>query len=123
MAVLVSAFGLLMVGIGVLGVVRPRTVIGGVMGWSPQTRMAVAIGVRLVMGVVFLLAAASCRHPTVVTVLGWIALFAAVALPFLGQERLDRLIRWWFGHPPLLMRTWFCFAVAFGGFIVYTGLP
>lgn len=120
---LVAAFGVLVFAIGVYGVVEPEGVVRTVRAWGPARRLRVAIGVRLVMGVVFLLAAEACRHPTVITVFGALALLAALLLPLFGSERLDRMIDWWFDRPVGFLRLWFGVGLLFAGFLVWTGLP
>ena len=51
--------------------------------------------------------------------LGLIAIVAAVALPFVGNERLGRLIAWWCDQSPTLIRVQGALAFAFGAYMVY----
>ena len=120
---LVSAFGVLILAIGLLGLVDPQRVVGRIRALEPRAQLGLAVGVRAVMGVILILAAPECRHPTAVMVLGAIALVAAVALPFLGAERLRALVVWWSERPPSLQRVSFSLTGIFGVFLVVTGLP
>ena len=122
MAFLVALLGLLIAGLGVVGSLRPHVITGAVLGWQPRTRSHVAIGLRVVFGVVLLLGAADSRFPIVLYVLGGIAIAVAVVLALLGATRTDGLVQWWFDQPSGLIRTWLLGAVLFGGFLVYAGL-
>ena len=96
---------------------RLRKLVGGVMerDWG----MYFAVGVRLVLGLALILAASQSRFPLTFTVLGAITLVAAVALPFVGRERIVRLLAWFGRLPPAAIRVWLLFGIAFGGFLVY----
>ena len=116
MAVIVSVLGVLVVGIGVTGVVIPRTVIALVPG-----RFWFAVGIRLALGVVFLIVAPDCRAPMVVRAVGGVAIAAALGILALGRARLDRFIEWWLGRPLTHVRLWATGAIAFGTLLVYSG--
>jgi hypothetical protein len=75
--------------ISVLGVTAPEQLVAVVASWPPDTRVAVAVGTRLVLGVVFLLAASTCRFPAVIYGIGILALAAALLLMLLGEPRVD----------------------------------
>jgi len=78
-----------------------------------------AVIVRLALGLALIVAAPGSRFPAVFEVLGWVALAAAVALVFLGRERLRSLVGWVDRLPRSLVRSWLVFGAAFGGFLVY----
>jgi hypothetical protein len=123
MNLLVSAFGLLLFGLGIYGLVSPQGVIGPLQSLASSQRMGIAVGVRAVMGLIFLLAADTCRHPTVITVIGAIALIAAALLPLFGAKRLDAMLDWLLSRPPALLRSWFVAALAIGAYLAWVGLP
>ncbi len=123
MATLVAVFGGLMTLVGATGVVSPAMLMRGVTSlWQTGRGMHVAVGIRLVMGVVLIAAAPSCRFPEAVRILGIIALVAAVLIPFIGSKRLGALIDWWASSPPGLVRVSGVVATAFGVFLIYAGL-
>ena len=121
MAVMVSILGVVMVAIGVLGVVQPQRLVDFVTYFRRPTRFRIAILVRLVLGIVLLIAAPSCRWPVVVQVVGVIAIVAAVVILACGQKRLDTFIAWWVTRPPAVMRVSALFALAFGALLFYAG--
>ena len=121
MAVMVSILGVVMVAIGVLGVVQPRRLVDFVTYFRRPTRFRIAILVRLVLGIVLLIAAHSCRWPVVVQVVGVISILAALVILACGQKRLDTFIAWWVTRPPAVMRVSALFALAFGALLFYAG--
>ncbi len=78
-----------------------------------------AVIVRLLLGLALVIAAPYSRFPLVFQALGWIAIVAAVALAFMGRERLRRLVAWFERFSPAIIRLWLLFGVAFGGFLIY----
>ncbi len=121
MALLVSGLGAFIAAVGLFGVADPGRLLKLVERFRGATGVWVAAGVRLVLGVVFLLAAADCRLPTFVMTVGIIALLAAVGLPIMGQRRFDAMVAWLVRRPQVVIRLWAVAAVAFGGLLVYAG--
>jgi hypothetical protein len=78
-----------------------------------------AVVVRLLLGAALIIAAPDSRFPQVFEVLGWIAVIAAVAIVFMGRERLRRFVALFQRFSPAIIRTWLIFGVAFGAFLVY----
>ena len=94
MTILVLLIGVLIAAIGLYGLARPVGMIDGIQKfWETGAGMITAVLVRLAMGVLLLLTASEALHPHVFHVLGLIAIAAAVAIPFIGNERLGRLER------------------------------
>ncbi len=121
MAVLVSIVGALAAVVGLMGLANPKVIVNLVKYCEGPMRFRLAVGVRLVMGVVFLIAAPACRLPVVVQVLGVIAIVAAFVLLIVGQKRLDTFITWWLSRPPAVVRVAALFALAFGALLIYAG--
>ena len=71
------------------------------------------------LGAVLLTAAQVAKFPMTFTVIGWIAIFAAIGLLIMGQGRMrkfvDSVARW----PEAMVRVWLAFGLAFGAFLVY----
>ncbi len=123
MATLVAIFGGLMTLLGAMGVVKPATLMHGVTSlWRSGRGIHVAVGVRLIMGVVLIAAAPSCRFPEAVRILGIIALVAAVLIPIFGSKRLGAIIDWWASSPPGWVRVSGLAAAAFGAFLIYAAV-
>jgi hypothetical protein len=123
MRYLVALIAVLLMGISALGVVAPERLVAGVVGWPPESRLYVAVGTRLVLGVVFLTGASKCRLPAVIYGVGILSLAAALLLVLLGEPRLDALIRWWSEQPALAIRAWCVVGALVGALLVYAALP
>jgi len=63
MRYVVAAVASLLIVISALGVVVPEHLVAIVSSWPPDTRLYVAAGTRLVLGVIFLLGAARSASP------------------------------------------------------------
>ena len=120
---LVAAVAVMVLAISVLGVTAPEQLVAVVAGWPPDTRLTVAVGTRLVLGVVFLLGASTCRFPAVIYGIGILALAAALLLALLGEPRIDALVTWWSQLPTLAIRAWCALGVLVGALILYSTLP
>jgi hypothetical protein len=102
------------------GIVSPSDLIGWVRKvFDNSWGLPVAIGVRLFLGVVFILVAPATTFPGFFEVVGVIAIVAAAALPFVGKERLRKLMAWVEGWPVLGVRLWLLLGAAFGAFVIY----
>ena len=120
MAVLVIAFGVLILMIGLLGAVQPQAFIRLIGRLQAQRRLVpIAVVMRLIMGVALLLAASDSRFPRTLWVLGVIALVAAVTILVLGEDRMWRMVKWFTEAPPNLARFGLLCAAAFGAFLIW----
>ncbi|MGB6044646.1 MAG: hypothetical protein WBF93_15915 [Pirellulales bacterium] len=121
MPLIVSMIGGLTAAIGLAGVIQPQLLIHLIQRWGGSSRFWAAVVMRLVIGGFMLVAASSCRHPSVVYTIGAIAVAAAVIILGFGERRLDAFIGWWLAKPPSLMRVSALFAMAFGGLMIFAG--
>ena len=117
---LLGVFTLLM---GVWGVLVPARLADFVTRFSSKGGLWFAAGIRLVFGLALWFAAPASRAPLLLQVLGFVALVAAVILPFVGVDRFKRLIDWWTALSPNAMRFNSLFAVAVGAVILWALLP
>jgi hypothetical protein len=121
MALIVSLLGALLTLLGVFGFFSPQGFMLYVSSWQSERRLHLAIAIRLVFGVVLIMAAPSCRFSEAVRILGIIAVVAAVVGVFMGTDRLRALIEWWSRKSPAFIRVWMLAVIAFGAFLVYAG--
>jgi hypothetical protein len=125
MVVIGSQIVVLVLGIAVCvlsawGAYAPEKLVRLVTGVMDQEwGIYLAVIVRLLLGLALIIAAPYSRFPLVFQALGWIAIVAAVALAFMGRERLRRLVAWFERFSPAIIRLWLLFGVAFGGFLIY----
>ena len=121
MAIIVSAVGVVIAVIGAIGVASPHKLITLLDHVQSPTRFWLAVFMRVVLGVVFLVVAPDCRLPLVVQIVGVVSLVAAFGILALGRKRLDAFIGWWLRRSPALFRLWASAAIAFGTLLVYAG--
>ena len=60
---------------------------------APRMRL-VAVSVRLVLGIVLILAAGQSKYPLLLEILGWLSLAGALVLAALPWNSFIRLINW-----------------------------
>jgi uncharacterized membrane protein len=119
----VALFGIVIISLGVLGLVRPGNLIRLVLdAWQSRKGFYFSIGIRAVFGIVLLLVASQSRFPEVFRVLGIISLVAAIAAPFFGFDRLQRFVQKWSKRSPGRIRGWSVMVFALGVFLLYGSL-
>ncbi len=119
----VILFGVAITSLGVLGSVHPMKLIGLVSGpWQSRAGIYLAVGLRLVFGLVLIGASSESRFPAAFQILGAVSLAAAAAIPVLGRRRLPRFVDWWTARPMGFIRAWGLGAAGFGAFLIYGAL-
>jgi hypothetical protein len=92
-----------------------------VVGWSPDLRLYITVGSRIVIGLLLFSAARSCRLPRFTRIIGIITLFAGIVYIFIGASRLGSIVEWISGKPSQLIQLLSLLAIILGGFLVYSG--
>jgi hypothetical protein len=123
MTLLALGFSLLIVGLGVMGLASPARTVGLARNFASPPRLYFATAVRVLMGVALFLAAPSSRTPEPLRTIGIVVVAASVTIPFLGLERILRLVDWWSAKGPALVRAQAAFALVLGLLLAYTLLP
>jgi len=120
MTFLVALFGVLVAGVGVFGVVRPVALVRFLESiWESSWVFYFAIGIRIALGAVLIIAAPECRFPQTIRILGMISLIGAASIAAMGLARLRAFVAWWLGRPAGFIRGWSGLAFAFGAFLIY----
>jgi len=119
---LVALGGLLMMASSVMAGLAPRKFVAAFTKLPPNLRFSLAFGIRLLLGVIFLLGAAQTALPTFVTIMGILALLAAVVVLLMGRARIDAMIQWWLRQSPAFMGAWALIGLILGALVLYAGL-
>lgn len=119
MLTIIAIFGVLIILMSAYGSADPSGLLRLVERFSNRSGLIFAIAIRLVLGVISILAAPESRSPEFLTVIGVIALVAAVVLPIMGLTRYQRLIAWVSGFNAAMLRTWLLFGLLFGVALVW----
>ena len=101
-AIVVGALALLL---GLAGFLTPTRLMG-IAGRASSKRALFYAGTvaRGAAGVVLILAAPTSRYPIGLIALGGLFVLAALAMPFVGLRRVQRLVDWWTERPSILTR-------------------
>lgn len=115
-------FGFLLMGLAFAGLVRPNAVQRWVAAMNPMGRYAVAVGVRVGVGLFLLAVAPEARWPVPTRVFGFVALAAALGVLVMGPTKLGHLVRWWAEKPAATVRFACSVALAVGLLLVIDAL-
>ncbi len=116
----VLVFGCLIVALCAWGVAKPDKLMNLVTSaLDRRWGMIFGVGVRLLLGAALIIAAPTSIFPVAFTVLGWVAIIAAIALLIMGTETVRKLIDWFGELQIAVLRGWLVFGMAFGGFLIY----
>ena len=118
--IVVQVFGALILLGSLFGMVAPKSLMAVVRRVAANSAgLAFAVGIRIVLGAALLTVARVSSFPTTFTVLGWIAILAAIGVLIMGQGRMSRLVdrvaRW----PPSAIRIALAAGALFGAFLIY----
>lgn len=116
---LVVLIGLLIIAIGVIVLAVPDALVQVGRQIVTPTGLNVAAVVRVVIGLVLILAASSSRMPTTLRIVGAVIFIAGIATPFFGVDRARVIFDWGSAQSPSLIRLVGVLAVAAGSFLVY----
>lgn len=124
---LINSLQAAVIGIGAIisvvcltGVMLPAQLLHAVRAaWQYRAALFVAVMVRFLVGIVLVMAAPHSRFPLPFEILGWLAIVAALLIPFVGRQRIERLLDWWSRRSRPAIRLWSLAGLAFGCILVY----
>ena len=120
MTLVVALLGGAITLLGLVGIVRPSSLIRFVQTvWQSPRGLHLAIGLRVVFGLILLAAASESRFPATFRILGIISLVAAAVSLALGFARLRKFVGWWVDRSPGFTRGWSIVSAGFGSFLIY----
>ena len=108
---------------GLVGIARPSSLTRLVQAfWQVPNVLYLAIGLRVIFGLILLAAASESRFPATFQIIGIISLVAAALSLALGLARLQRFVDWFLDRSPGVIRGWSIVSAGFGGFLIYGAL-
>ena len=116
----IQIIGLLIVLEGILFLLKPVFLKKIAEFFIKGKRVYIAAGIRIVLGIVFLLAASHCRIFWVIMVLGLLLVFGGIAMLTIKLEKLKAIINWWQQKPENFLRIVSLAVVALGIVILYS---
>lgn len=105
---------------GILLLIKPDIIIGWIENKMENISLYIfAIVVRLVFGILFIMAAKESRYPGVLKFIGYLFVLAAIILIVIGQENFQHFIYSLIPDVEPFAPFIGLLAMAFGGFLIY----
>jgi len=120
MPVLVKLIGLIIVVMGAVILLNPVAMRWLIDFWKEGKRIYLVGLLRLLIGIILLLAASQCKLPGVVTTLGILILLGGLLIFLLGLEKVRSMLDWWSKKPPAALRLMGSIALAIGLLLFYS---
>jgi uncharacterized protein YjeT (DUF2065 family) len=115
----VKIIGILIVALAIVLLVKPAVTKSLIGFFSKGKRLYLAGLARLVLGVIFLLAARECDITWLIAAFGVLFLIAGLLIFTLGPEKLRGILTWSQKQSSLLLRAFAVIALAIGAVIIY----
>lgn len=113
-------FGGLIVLVGLAIAVSPQSSVSLLDRYKQHAATYVlAVGVRLLLGVVLIAYAPQSAFPLVLQIIGVVSIAAAIGILLIGPGRLQRLIDWLIARAGRFARSAGIITVLFGAFLIY----
>lgn len=122
MSAVVVIFGLFILGMGAAVLLSPERLKKLLRVVLHKQAFRRAAGIRIIVGILFLLAASGTRAPSFITAMGILFLLAGIAIRFTGSARIERMANWWMERPDWVLRVWAVTAGTLGGVLLWCGL-
>ena len=95
MSHIILVFGILILIVGAIILVKPDTIFGLLRRHAESIGIHVlAVVVRLILGVALVTYAAESNYPIALKIIGWLSLTAALILGVIGRSRFKSLMNW-----------------------------
>jgi len=118
MVFLAKIIGMLMVGMGILIMAKPVTVKKLLEFWKEGNRLYGMAAIRIVIGVIILLAARESTIPWIVVVIGTLPIIGGIIIPIMGLEKNKKIMEIWQGKPNKMYRQLSVVPIAIGALLI-----
>ena len=120
MKLIIKLFGILLLLSGVSLLIKPEFIFGWIENNMENTSLYIsAIVVRLVLGIIFIVAAGKSKYPGVIKFFGYLLIIAAIIFIFIGQESFQNFIASLIPNFKPFAPVAGLLIIAFGGFLIY----
>jgi len=89
--------------------------------WSADVQLYLAVGARIIIGLLLFFAAPSCRLPRFTRVVGVVVLLAGIVFAFIGASRLASMVGWVLAQPNWMIQLLYALTVVLGSFLMFSG--
>lgn len=119
-AAFITAVAVLIAAIAATAIFTPKLFTDRMNSLDLPSRIWVLASIRFLMGAGLWIVAPDTEHPRIFQVLGAITIAAAIALPLLGADRIQKIVEWWMRRPPAVLRAWGVLAMGFALFLLWS---
>jgi hypothetical protein len=120
MTLIIKLFGILLLLSGLSLLINPEIILGWIENNMGNTSLYIsAIIVRLVFGILFIVAARESKYPGVIRFFGYLFIIAAIIFIFMGQESFQDFISTLIPDVKPFAPLSGLLSIAFGGFLIY----
>ena len=120
MLLLARLVALIIMGMGITFVVKPKT-IKKTMAYIEEGKRLYGVAVaRLAFAAIFLLAASQSKSSGIVAIFGILCLIGGVAIFALGQKKCKNIMKKWLDKPTKTLRLLSIIPIAVGLFLLYS---
>lgn len=120
MLTLVKVIGIFIACMGVAIFLIPKAMLKMIAYWREGKRLYLGAMLRILFGVIFLLAASQARYPAVMLALGIFSFIAGAMIFILGLEKIKAFLNWWNNRPIYFLRLAAILVSLFGILIIYS---
>ena len=120
MLVLIRLLAIVMVVIGVIFLLNPKSLKSYAAFWKLGKRLYVGAVINILFAIIFLSSAAQCRISGVILVMGIMSLIKGIYLFILGPEKMKAKLDWWIQKPPGAARIMAIIVIAMGALLIYS---
>src|SRR5215216_2493456 len=111
---LALAFGLLVAGLGVFGLVAPTDLASTISELHKRSNVYFLAAGRVAIGVILMLAAGASRTPFLLGTLGFLVALGGLIMPFMALPLRQAAERWVAGGSVMPVQAWAAVALAIG---------
>jgi hypothetical protein len=123
MKLIIKLFGILMLLSGISLLIKPEIILDWIENNLENTSLYIsAIFVRLVFGILFIVAARESKYPGLIKFFGYLFIIAAIIFTFMGQESFQDFITSLIPDVKPFAPLSGLLSIAFGGFLIYAFL-
>lgn len=115
--IILLVIAVLMIGLGLTGVLWPAGLMDFARWSFTPTGLFVAEAVRIIIGLLLVVAAGAAATPTAVRLIGVILIAAGIATTFLNSDTAPRVASWWLENGEDRLRITACLPLAIGLFL------
>jgi hypothetical protein len=119
MLILAQLIGATAVIMGITFLASLTTLKGFIQFWQGGERLYLAGLIRILIGIFLVMAAAQCKIPLAVSLLGCLCLVGGMIIFIVGMERFKAMLHWWDTTPPHILRLITIIPIGIGLLLLY----